>query len=429
LRIAYLNPSGQLGGAETSLREMLASVRASAPDFDLWLILGQDGPLAKQARDLGVQVVVEDFPAVLARLGDSGNNNVLATLASVGRASGQIFRYRRRLSALLESIRPDIIHSNGLKMHVLGAMASRGSARLIWHIHDYVSARRAMRHLLPRFRRACHRAIVNSNSVGEDFRRLLPGLKVTTIHNAVNVRQYSPDGPRLDLDRLAGLPPAGPGTLRVGLVATFARWKGHLVFLEAVARVPSQIPMRAYIVGGPIYQTDGSQWSLAELREQAERLGLAGKVGFTGFVTDTAGAMRSLDVVVHASTQPEPFGMVIIEGMASGRPVIAAGAGGAREIVADGITGLLHPSGDAAALARQMERLACDPSLRSKLGSAGRQAALQSYSSGRLAKELTGLYREVCDPCGRVAPACQALDSAREATAATALEGACQRNP
>ena len=72
-------------------------------------------------------------------------------------------------------------------------------------------------------------------------------------------------------------------------MATFARWKGHRVFLEALALLNPDLPVRGYIIGGPIYQTDGSQWSLAELKQEAERLGLRGKVGFTGFIEDPSG--------------------------------------------------------------------------------------------------------------------------------------------
>ena len=105
--------------------------------------------------------------------------------------------------------------------------------------------------------------------------------------------------------------------------------------------------------------------------------------------------MRSLDIVVHASTQPEPFGMVIIEAMACGRAVIASQAGGAAELFVDGEDALAHPPGDATALARQIERLARDPELRSRIGAAGRETAARHFGSRRLAGELLGLYRNM----------------------------------
>jgi len=391
VRIVYLSPSGRLGGAETSLREMLASVRAAAQENELWLVLGEDGPLAGIARNLGARVVVKPFPAALARLGDAGGaTSVFQLLKSVIATAA----YARSLGRLLRQAQPDIVHSNGFKMHLLGAWTRPRRSALLWHIHDYVSSRRLMRRLLWPFRRRCAAAIVNSDSVGKDLERALPGVRAVRIYNAVDIQRFSPGGASIDLDAAAGLAPASPGTVRVGLIATFALWKGHEVFLEALARIPADVPLRGYIIGGPIYQTDGSQWSVEELQRKAKGLKLEGRVGFTGFLEDNAAAIRSLDVVVHASTKPEPFGMVIIEGMACGKAVIASQAGGAAELIADGSNALAHGPGDAAALARQIERLSRDEALRIRLGNAGRAAVESHYHGKRLASELLELYGE-----------------------------------
>jgi glycosyltransferase involved in cell wall biosynthesis len=124
-------------------------------------------------------------------------------------------------------------------------------------------------------------------------------------------------------------------------------------------------------------------------------LGLGAKVGFTGFLDDPAAAMRSLDIIVHASTQAEPFGMVIIEGMACGKAVIVSQAGGASELFVDGVNALGYHPGDAAALARQIERLARDGALRRRLGVAARKATEQLFRGERLAQQVLSLYQEV----------------------------------
>ncbi len=392
MKVVYLNPSGRLGGAETSLRELLASVRAAEPSWELWLALGEDGPLAGIARDLGVRVLVIPFPSALARLGDSGRGPAWLGLL---RSAGATGVYTRGLARWLQSVQPDIIHTNGLKMHLLGAWARPRRSSLIWHIHDYVSQRRLMRRLLYPFRKSCNAAIVNSHSVAQDLDRVLPGLHITPIYNAVDLQRFSPQGHHLDLDVKAALPPAEPGTVRVGLIATFARWKGHKVFLEALARLPAEPPVRGYIIGGPIYQTDGSQWSMTELREEAARLGLSGQVGFTGFLEDTPAAIRCLDMVVHASTQPEPFGMVIVEAMGCGKPVIASRSGGAAELISEGANALAHAPGDAGDLANRIERLAADATLRSRLGAAARLEAEHKYHGRGLAERLLAVYAAV----------------------------------
>lgn len=402
MRILYLNPCGQMGGAETSLLELLRSVRAAEPGWELCLLLGEDGPLAAKARDLGVPVSVVPFPQALARTGDVAARTI-AAYASLLLAAASAVPYASRLRAAIRRLTPDVVHTNGLKMHLLGAWTSPKSTPVLWHIHDYVGSRKLMGRLLRRFSRRCTAAIVNSQSVGDDLNSVMPGIKRTVIYNAIDLDRFSPTGERIDLDRACGLSPASADTIRVGLVATFARWKGHKVFLQALSRLPARAPVRGFIVGGPIYQTSGSQWTLEELKQEVENLGLANRVGFTGILDNPAAAMRSLDIVVHASTQPEPFGMVIVEAMGCGKPVIVSRAGGARELIEEGRTALGHPPGDAAALALAIERLVMDEPLRAGMGAAGRAEAVRRFHGRRLARELTGLYRACRDGRGQAA--------------------------
>ncbi len=410
-RIAYLSPSGQMGGAETALRELLAAVRAAEPGWEVWLVLGEDGPLSGVARQLGVNVKVMPFPAALARLGDAGKSKFAAAWALAQAVPGTL-RYVRELRRFVRELEPDIVHTNGFKMHMLGSWVCPPKARLIWHIHDYVSTRPLMSRLLKLRARRSAAGIVNSHSVAADVRSVLPELKVRTLYNAIDLARFAPQGTKFDLDAAAGLPQAREATVRVGLISTFARWKGQKVFLEALSRLPSEAPIRGYIIGGPIYQTSGSQWSLEELRAVAERLHLGDRVGFTGFLADPAGAMRSLDVIVHASTQPEPFGMVVIEGMACGKAVIASAAGGACELFAEGENAVSHAPGDAEALAEQILKLAADPQLRTRLGTAGRATAERLFHGKRLSDELLAIYREVSPEGGRVS--CSAQQGASE---------------
>lgn len=399
MRILYLNPCGQMGGAETSLLELLRSVQATERDWDLQLVAGEDGPLTGKVRSLGVGVTVLPFPRALAQSGD-GAPRSLRDLGSLLAAGCSALLYGSRLAAEIRHLRPDVIHTNGLKMHVLGAWASPKDTPVVWHIHDYAGSRRVMGVLLRRFAKRCAAAIVNSESVAADLHRLLPEVKSTVIYNAVDLDRFRPGGERMDLDRACGMAPARPGTVRVGLVGTFARWKGHKVFLQALSQLPAAAPVRGYIVGGPIYQTSGSQWSFAELKQETEQLGLSGRIGFTGILDDPAAAMRALDVVVHASTQPEPFGMVIAEAMGCGKAVIVSLAGGARELIEEERTALGHAPGDVAGLRSQIERLVADEPLRASLGAAAHAEAMRRFAGHRLARELTTLYRTCRDKIG-----------------------------
>src|SRR5437016_4025779 len=274
-------------------------------------------------------------------------------------------------------------------MHLLSTYASESDVPIVWHVHDYVSSRPVTGPLLRLHAARCSTAVANSRSVAEDLRSIgMRSFNIESVYNGIDTDAFAPRGSSIDLDSLAGLPPATPGVLRVGLLGTFARWKGHEIFLRALAMLSPEIPIRGYVVGGPIYQTNGSQHTIAELRKLAGTLGLNGKVGFTGFIEDPAAAIRSLDVVVHASTQPEPFGLVIVEAMACGKPVIVSNSGGASELVHDRVNALTHEPGDAGALAARIQELAGSPQLRAQLGEAARRTAGERCARTRFAADV-----------------------------------------
>jgi glycosyltransferase involved in cell wall biosynthesis len=397
--IVFLSPTGQTGGAEAALHDLLAGLRESHPSWSLRLIVASDGPLVERVEALGVPVDVLPFPASVARLGDWGVGRgwwarvrfLMRCAATALPAVG----YLQRLRRLLRSNQPDVIHTNGLKMHLLGAWARPRGSAVLWHLHDYAGHRPFTARLLRRYADRCAAVVANSQSVADDVRQVCGGaVPVHPVWNAIDLDRFAPDGPRIDLDAVSGLPAAGD-VLRVGLVATFARWKGHETFLRALAMLPASLRVRGYIVGGPVYETSGSQTSVFELRELVRALGLEDRVGFTGFVPDASTAMRALDIVVHASTDPEPFGLVIAEAMACRKPVVVSRAGGASELIEPGVNALAFTPGEAAELARCIEELAGDANLRERLGLAGRSMAEQRFHRRRMASELTPIYESL----------------------------------
>jgi glycosyltransferase involved in cell wall biosynthesis len=265
---------------------------------------------------------------------------------------------------------------------------------VLWHLHDFYSHRPVMARALNRLRGGVAGGIAISEAVKRDAEAVLPGLPVTVVRNAVDTDHFAPaecDG--AGLDRLAGLPPADPGTVRVGLVATYANWKGQDVFLDALARLPHAV--RGYVVGGPIYATAGSQFTREELERRAAANGLTGRVGFVPFQPDPADVYRMLDVAVHASTRPEPFGLTIVEAMSCAKPVVVAAAGGAAELFTDGVDAVGHAPGDAAALADAVARLAADAGLRRQIGAAARRTAVSRFGLKRYGEEIAAVYRRM----------------------------------
>ncbi|MBA3295612.1 MAG: glycosyltransferase family 4 protein [Acidobacteria bacterium] len=365
MRVTHLTPSGEIGGAEAVILGCIG-VGDGWPGAKSSVVALGPGPFLAAAEGLGATTRIIEPPATFAAIGDSFASSgavIRALLPALWGFPG----FFRQFAGTVQALLPQVVHSHGIKTHVLGALLPR-RAPVVWHLHDYLGMRSVSSVLIRLLAHRCALAIAVSESVAQDARRRLPaGFPIVVVHNSVDCDRFHPDGPTLDLDSLSGLAPAPAGTLRIGLPATFARWKGHEVFLNAIARI-DRPNVRAYVIGGAVYQTRNSQWSEAELRSLVTNLGLEGCVGFTGFLPDMPAAYRALDIVVHASTRPEPFGLVIAEAMACARALVAAPTGGAAELFVHGQHALAATSGDSEALAAALSVLVDDPNERAAVG-------------------------------------------------------------
>ncbi|MFN7983304.1 MAG: glycosyltransferase family 4 protein [Vicinamibacterales bacterium] len=401
MRLLYLTPTAAMGGAERVLLDLLTQLRRVRPDWPIRLIIGNDGPLAADAERLGIDTVCLPFPRDFARLGDAGLTSPgtwMQFARYAVRGSVTTVRYLRTLRRMIATFAPDVVHSNGIKMHLLAAVARPTGSALVWHFHDYPSARPVTRRLVRTLRRRPTIIVAVSKSVAADIRQTTgDGVHVETVWNAVDLERFDPCGPQLDLDALAGLPPAPAGTVRLGLVATFARWKGHRLFLDMVRALGRDIPFRAYIVGGPVYETNASQWSIDALKASVAERDLSDRVGLTGFVADTSAALRALDIVVHASTKPEPFGLAIAEAMAAARAVVISDAGGVAELVVKESTGLTYRCGSVEELTSRVRRLLEDGEARARLGRAAHVAAVRQFDPQRVTTQMLDVYERCAE--------------------------------
>ncbi|MBC8106759.1 MAG: glycosyltransferase family 4 protein [Anaerolineae bacterium] len=394
MKILFLNPIGELGGAERMLLDVMASLREVLPnDSSMHLILMADGPLRAAAEVLGARVHVVPMPASLAKTGSSAGTLRLIARGVLGLPS--VWSFTGLLRAMIRSINPDVIHSNGVKTHLLTrfiASAAPGAV-CVWHVHDLLGERPMLAKLLRRFTSRVSCAVAISQAVASDLRTMLPRVTVKTVLNAIDVDHFSP-GPanRATLDRSAD-----ESLVRIGLVATYARWKGHEIFLQAAAAARAARPgaaMRFYIIGGPIYSTAGSQCDRNELVHRAKELGILEHLSFVDFQLDPLLVYRALDIVVHASTRPEPFGRTIAEAMACGRAVIVSQAGGASELFEPDVDAIGVPPGDVTALAAAIVRLADDASLRCQIGESARRRAVERFDRRRLGPAIYAVYQD-----------------------------------
>ena len=398
-KIVFLCPTGQLGGAERCLIDTLWSFQKNQPEMKMVLFSGSEGPVLESAEACGADVHLISLPKQLEQIGDSSFRG-----SFIGQVSScvhliclipSLIAYLNSTRRQIRDQKPDLVHVIGLKMQLMSLMIVPRNVPIVWNIQDYLGNRRMSSSLLRLAlflfgRSRMISAGCCSNDVRNDFLRVFHHKafqSVSTVYNSVDLNLFQPNG------RKSGRIDDLPDIVQIGLIATYARWKGHEVFLKALSIVASrQIPFQAYIVGGPIYATLGSQWTQEELKEMADEYHLGTKVHFIPFQPDAAEVMRSLDLVVHASTDPEPFGRVIAEAQACGRCVVAVHSGGSAEAFEDGLTGLGVRRNDPEDLARKLILLIQDQSLRQRLSSRGPEFVKQKFDRRNLASQWLKIY-------------------------------------
>ncbi len=378
LRVVYLDHVARLSGGEIALLRLLPHLRR----VNAHVILGEEGPLVTRLAQAGISVEVLPIAAAArdarkdtVRLGGASPAALLSTLA-----------YIARLTLRLRQLRPDLVHTNSLKAGVYGSLAAHAAGiPVVWHLRDRIApdylprpAIRLVRELVARMADgvvANSAATLDTLAAGAHDR----GPMNRVIPDSV---EPSPYPRRRD----------SPATT-FGIVGRIAPWKGQDLFVRAFAAAfPSDTGAgRAVIVGAPLF---GEEGCAQQLRELIARLGLTERVQLRGFREDVWSELARIDVLVHASVIPEPFGQVVLEGMAAGLPVIAPDEGGPAEVIADGETGRLFAARSVDALAAAMRALNDDPQACERLGSAARRS-IEAYHPARLGEQLEQVYADV----------------------------------
>ncbi len=386
-RVLFFDHTAALGGGEIALYNL---VRHLDPKLVKPLVLlSADGPLADRLRsDVETHILPLTERVTKSRKESLGIRSLLrvndiATLAA----------YTVKVARFLRSNSIDLIHTNSLKSDVIGGVAGRlVGCPVLWHIRDrieddylpnsVVHALRALSRWVPNY------VVANSAATLATLR--LPtgrtqqngtcsNTRFTVVHDGLDSQMID----SVCKSRTACVP-------TIGLIGRICPWKGQHIFLQAAAHVIRAFPEALFkIIGAPLF---GEQAYDSEMRQLTSDLGLDLNVEFMGFRSDIAKAISELDLVVHASVTGEPFGQVIIEAMAAGKPVVATNGGGVPEIVKDGHTGILVPMGDPEAMATAICKILTEPLLAAQMGNCGRERVKQHFTIQETAEKIVAVY-------------------------------------
>jgi glycosyltransferase involved in cell wall biosynthesis len=292
------------------------------------------------------------------------------------------------LAALYRRERPALVYlANGFRANLDGVLAARRCGLpVVCHEKGFEPVGPIER-LASRWIDAC--VCMTEEIADYCRRRQVRARRLLTIHDGIDCDAFRAGG-GASVRREFGIPPEAPVA---GIVGHIQDWKGQHLVVEAVARARRRFPeLRCLVVGG--VHRRGVEYA-ARLRERIAAADLAGHVILTGPRQDVAACLDAMDVVLHASVVPEPFGRVLIEAMALARPVIAPREGGPLVIVVDGETGLLVPPRDASAMAEALEALLADPTRRAAMGRAGRARAQAVFDIRHHVQTMEALFDDV----------------------------------
>lgn len=397
-RVLYIENASGVGGSVVSLYRLIRGLNRDR--YEPLVLFHRPNGYAERFVELGVEVACLHPGQGEGSASGIQTRDIAATLERWSRALGQAYREAKFIGWFLRRHVPDalaikrlieqrhihLLHlNNGPQSNHAGLLAARWSRRpCVCHVRDY-----GRPYLLDRWlsRQVDYYAFM-STALQDQVKADTPKLCGSVIHDGLDLPPPLTEAQRAEARRQFGLTEAD---FVVGNVGRITTWKGQDVFLRALARVRPQAPnLKALIVGEP--DPPSEKRYLEHLHALTRQLGLEGVVRFTGFRADIPIVMSALDLLVHSSSSPEPFGIVLIEGMAAGCPVVATRAGGVLDIVQDDRTGWLVPVKDDAAMAEAIAKAFQDRELARRLGQNGRQHVATKFSIAHYVAGVEAVY-------------------------------------
>jgi glycosyltransferase involved in cell wall biosynthesis len=361
--ILFVHLTPGIGGGTTCLYNILRTINRDK--YNPILACYVEHEYISKIRSLGIEVHV-----LKRKFSFLGRSHILSLLL-------EELPFAFKLYFLILRKKIDIVHlNNDISRHigsVIGSVMSR--TPIICTMRGYWGRQRSF--LIKSIMKFVSHYIIISKYVEEHELSLgSPISSHTIIYDGV------------DLAKFVFNEKAKDQTKKVAIVGNLHEYKGHKIFLEAAKIVGGKIKNIEFLVVGNVVD----QKYFSELKDYVKDNDLEGAVIFKGFISDVPGLLNTLDIFVHASTTPEPFGMVICEAMAASLPVVSTDIGGPKEIVTDQFDGLLIEPKNADVLAQPILMLLEDPNLRKTLGENARKTVENKFTAEKTASEIEKIY-------------------------------------
>lgn len=379
IRLLTISATCERGGSDINLLRLLRSLGKGA--YDILHLVPYPGPLTDEFRNAGVGLEIVDMPRIRIF------KNPLKYMTILLKFFPTVFKIKN----IIRDNQIDLVCTSSM-VNLYGALAAKLAHRPhILVTGEYLSM---LKLFSIYFYLLSEKVVCSSNIVSTMFPK---STKITVLPHGIDLNGFSPDisgkGIREELGASGSL---------VSMITRLAPWKGVEVFIKAARYLDKDV--KCAIIAEPVI---GKERYTLKLEKIIERVGLKGRVLIKlAEYKDIPKVMAASDIVVHASLRPEPFGLIIIEAMATGKPVIASKTGGPLEIISDGIDGVLIEPGNPRVLAAAISDLLANPDRAEEIGRKAREKVIEKFDLRGYARSLDKIFKETLDEyslkCARI---------------------------
>ena len=367
INILFLHAGAEMYGADKVMLDLIRNLDKS--QFSAHVILPCDGVLVDALRNEGISVEVIPYPIM--------RRKYFNPKGIIQYGTG-LMKYSKKITQIAKERHIDIVHTNTAAT-LEGCFVSR-KLRIpqLWSIHEIIVSPKMMFNLTSRWiSKYASITITDSGAVKQHLMTSgqFKDEDIHVIYNGVDANRFKPDNDCSYLYKEWDIP---ENARIIGMMGRVNSWKGQGDFLKAANIVMAQHPDVYTVFVGAAFE--GEEWREKELADAIAQSPYKDRIINQGYRTDSEGIYMLYDIFVLPSTNPDPLPTVVLEAMATGKPVVGYRHGGVCEMVADGVNGLLADVRNPEDLAAKIIKLLDDEELRTKMGEASRKRLLEKFS-------------------------------------------------
>lgn len=381
--ILYLHAGAEMYGADKILLELVTKLDKTK--FRPIVVLPNKGPLVDKLKAAKIETHVIDYPILRRKYFNP---------KGIMRYGATYFNSSKKIIKLLqkEKLAIDIIHVNTTAVLEGIYLKKKLKAKLVWHVHEILLKPKMIykfiSYLVGKYADEC---VVVSKAVAAHLEasNLIKPDKIKIVYNGVDSMIFSPSVDSAYLEKEWHIP---ANALKVGMIGRVNAWKGQGDFLEATMPLLEKYPdLYLFMIGSAF---EGQEWRVEELKKKIAQQKNSKRIIFSEFRKDNAAVHNFLDILVLPSIDPDPLPTVVLEAMASGKPVVGYAHGGVTEMVVDGQNGSLAKVRDTTDLRRKIEALVTSDEKRRRMGKKARERQLSYFSLTSFIKHFSEIYEK-----------------------------------